>query len=287
MIIVTTALPGRHRMTIAVTLALVLHAAVIIGVRYQPLDAAPQVSPPLHVTLQTQANRIAPTEPAPEAATDNLGGGEADPVPTTVSDGGAGESTTVIASTALSEPQTKQPIEAPAELTVEELPEESEQPANLTENTTKRRPSATSLMRQARQIAMSMSSGGQQRTLNAGQDNEAQGTSTKYSVREAYIQSWVLKVQAWGNRNFPEEARRGGLTGSLTLSVTLWADGSIADMRLVRTSGHQVLDEAARRIVTLAAPYAPFPQSLRSEYGDSLTIKRTWQFLQGNRLTSG
>jgi len=140
---------------------------------------------------------------------------------------------------------------------------------------------ARDLMRQARQLAQ----------LSAPQqpidrDKTGQGPSTQYSIREAYIRAWIRKVQDWGTRNFPEEARRLGLTGSLTLRVTLRHDGAIGEILLIRSSGHPVLDQAAKNIVELAAPYAPFPPELRESEGDYLSIRRTWQFLQGNRLKS-
>ena len=56
-------------------------------------------------------------------------------------------------------------------------------------------------------------------------------------------------------------------------------------IRLTRSSGHALLDDAAIRIVRLAAPYAPFPKEIREET-DILEITRTWQFLSTNRLFS-
>ena len=56
-------------------------------------------------------------------------------------------------------------------------------------------------------------------------------------------------------------------------------------MDLRRSSGHAVLDQAAVRIVKLAAPFAEFPDSFKDEV-DVLVISRTWQFLPGNRLQS-
>jgi protein TonB len=41
--------------------------------------------------------------------------------------------------------------------------------------------------------------------------------------------------------------------------------------------GNAVLDEAALKIVRMAAPYAPFPPALR-EKADKLEIIRTWDF---------
>jgi len=101
----------------------------------------------------------------------------------------------------------------------------------------------------------------------------------------SYMEAWRAKVERVGNINYPEEAKSKGLTGALVLDVALNPDGSINDITVQRPSGFQVLDDAAIRIVRLAAPYAPFPDNIRADT-DILHITRTWQFLQGNRLTS-
>jgi protein TonB len=71
--------------------------------------------------------------------------------------------------------------------------------------------------------------------------------------------------------------------GNLILHVAVRADGNIERVRVLRSSGFDLLDEAAVKIVELAAPYAPFPPDIRAE-ADVLDITRTWQFLSSNRL---
>ena len=44
-----------------------------------------------------------------------------------------------------------------------------------------------------------------------------------------------------------------------------------------------MLDDAAVRIVKMAAPYARFPDDISKDY-DEIVIVRTWQFLPGKRL---
>ncbi len=100
-----------------------------------------------------------------------------------------------------------------------------------------------------------------------------------------YLDAWRRKVERIGNINYPDEARRQKLYGNLVLLVSLRADGSIYELEVRRSSGHKILDDAAIRIVRLAAPYAPFPAEIRKET-DILDITRTWQFLSGNRLLS-
>ena len=55
------------------------------------------------------------------------------------------------------------------------------------------------------------------------------------------------------------------------------SDGSLERVDLLDSSGYAVLDEAALKIVRMAAPYAPFPPALR-EKADKLEIIRTWDF---------
>lgn len=101
--------------------------------------------------------------------------------------------------------------------------------------------------------------------------------STREHLYAAYMRAWVAKVERVGNMNYPELARRQGLEGSLVLSVDVLPDGSIERVQVLRSSGHDLLDEAAVRIVRLAAPYAALPPDIRAET-DILTITRTWQF---------
>lgn len=99
-----------------------------------------------------------------------------------------------------------------------------------------------------------------------------------------YVEDWRQKVERIGNLNYPEAAR-GKLYGSLVLTVKIKSDGSLEGVELNRSSGHKLLDEAAQRIVHLAAPYAPFPEAIRHDT-DIIEITRTWNFVQGDRLQS-
>ena len=94
-----------------------------------------------------------------------------------------------------------------------------------------------------------------------------------------YLESWRRKVERIGRLNYPGQARANRLYGSLRLLVAIEPDGTLRDVRVVDSSGHKVLDEAAVRIVRLAAPYAPFPPGMR-ERTDVLEIVRTWRFKQ-------
>ena len=97
-----------------------------------------------------------------------------------------------------------------------------------------------------------------------------------------YEEEWRNKVERVGTLNYPAEAR-GKLYGSLRLEVALRPDGNIESIRLERSSGLKVLDEAAFRIVRMAAPYGEFPADIRKDT-DLLIITRTWFFGQGDAV---
>jgi protein TonB len=100
----------------------------------------------------------------------------------------------------------------------------------------------------------------------------------------AYMDAWRAKVERIGNLNYPDQAKRRHITGNLLLEVALNADGSVNEITVRRPSGQKILDDAAIRIVELAAPFAPFPPEIRAEI-DVLHITRTWKFNESG-LTS-
>lgn len=100
-----------------------------------------------------------------------------------------------------------------------------------------------------------------------------------------YVEDWRLKVERIGNLNYPEAARRNKLYGSLVLTVSINADGTVESVQIDRSSGSRVLDAAAVKIVEMAAPFAPFPEEMRAKV-DILGITRTWTFTRSDQLTS-
>ncbi len=97
-----------------------------------------------------------------------------------------------------------------------------------------------------------------------------------------YEEGWRAKVERVGTLNYPAEAR-GKIYGNLRLTVTLRPDGSIERVELDRSSGLKVLDEAAFRILRMAAPFAAFPPEIAKDT-DLLVITRTWFFAQGDKI---
>jgi protein TonB len=100
-----------------------------------------------------------------------------------------------------------------------------------------------------------------------------------------YVDAWRQKVEKIGNLNYPEAAKNLQLHGQLQMTVSIRADGSIESIELNRSSGYKVLDQAARHIVELAAPYARFPEDVSAEI-DILSITRTWTFSKEDSLAT-
>ena len=108
---------------------------------------------------------------------------------------------------------------------------------------------------------------------------------TREYIAAGYMRSWVDKVERLGNADYPDDARRQKLSGTLILDVAINADGSLHKMELRQSSGHQILDDAARRIVRMSAPFDAFPGKLRQQ-ADIIHITRSWEFLSNNELRS-
>jgi protein TonB len=99
------------------------------------------------------------------------------------------------------------------------------------------------------------------------------------------VEAWRQKVEGIGSLNFPEEAKAQKIYGSLIMTVSLRADGSIEKLEVSKPSGYKVLDDAARRIVELGAPYAAFTADMKNDT-DILEITRTWTFTREETLSS-
>jgi protein TonB len=110
------------------------------------------------------------------------------------------------------------------------------------------------------------------------------GRSATGVVWQQYVEDWVRKMERIGAINYPLAVRQQGLTGGPVLTVVINADGSLAALHIVRSSGNATLDRAAENLVRLAAPFSPFPPVLAAQ-GNSLEIRRKWSFSTDNDLS--
>jgi protein TonB len=110
--------------------------------------------------------------------------------------------------------------------------------------------------------------------------------NTKSTADATYQVAWVHRIERIGNLHYPTAARHRHLHGDVVLSVTIDTHGRVRGVTINHSSGSRVLDDAAIRIVHLAAPFPPIPQEkdANGHHIDQLVITRTWQFLPGNHL---
>jgi len=111
------------------------------------------------------------------------------------------------------------------------------------------------------------------------------GARTKEASDAMYLEAWRQKVERIGNMNYPEAARNQKIYGQLRMTVSIKSDGSIEKIDIDKSSGSKVLDEAAKNIVYLAAPYARFTDEMKKNT-DILGITRTWTFTQEDALAT-
>ena len=279
------------RLSLTFCLAAIFHALVILGIVFTPEEKAGPRYEYMDIVLVRQSTEAA--EDADVLAQANLiGGGDIDaesipasPLPpmqkaerTELAEPVAPQEIEPVAEPAL--PERASP---PEQETVEQLAVEVEKAASVAEDTPDavqtKRPSASELMTNS--LKMAALSSEVQRKLETRAKRPKRtfiSASTRKYKYAAYMEAWRAKVERVGNLNYPEEARRRKISGQLVLDVALNPDGKINQITIRSSSGHKVLDDAAIRIVELAAPYAPFPEAIRAET-DVLHITRTWQFL--------
>lgn len=286
----TPAVTSRDRLGLTLFIAVALHAIVIFGVSFTFSPPTPRkVFPTLDVTL-VQTRSLKPPDQADYAAqVSQEGGGNleekarpAQPVPSVEQVATPGVSP--LPPAAPPPPRTAEPQRQV--LTAAKAPEKTpkrEQSIPLDDPVP-----VTAADLYARSLEMASLAP----EIDQSRQSDAKRGRAKYipaRTREhkyaAYMENWVAKVERIGNLNYPEEARRRGISGELVLDVALNADGTVHSITLLRSSGHKFLDDAAIRIVQLAAPFAPFPEQIRKDT-DILHIVRTWQFLDSHRLLS-
>lgn len=276
------------RLGFTLFLAVALHVALIFGVGFS-LARPGEVSRSLEITLSTFKSQEAP-EDADFLAQDNQQGSG-------TLEHKAAPSTTEIAPFQDTEinrvtPPPAAPPEVPRESPQAALATRTPQPEKTPVQTEqqkveKQRPAPEFDSSQlSAEIASLEADLALERQLYAKRPkiHRLNAASTMRDKGAWYKDEWRRKVERIGNLNYPDEARRQQLYGSLRLLVSIRRDGSLHEVQVLESSGQPVLDQAAIRIVHLAAPYAPFTGDL-AEF-DRLEIIRTWRFERGDRLSS-
>jgi protein TonB len=270
--------------TVSYLMALGLHAVVLLGIGFA-LDFKPLTHPldTLDVVLVNWRSETPPEEADFLAQASQQGGGESDEVSRPSQDNTGASPGPVEGEDPVDQQQQSSSV---ADAAREQILLESEDVEHTQQLTTiaqpvPPQPSAASLMQES--MTMAKLQPGIQR------DRESQSklprrkwisANTREYEYAAYMQAWVAKVERVGNLNYPEQLRRLKLVGDLIMTVGVNPDGSVESVDVIKSSGVPQLDQAATRIVRLAAPYSPLPEYIESKV-DVLHITRTWRFSRG------
>ena len=278
------------RLGFTLFLAAVLHAALILGLGFTLAEPS-QISKTLEITLSTFKSEEKPKE-ADFLAQDNQQGSgtlehKAAPKTTEQALFQDSEVKRVTPPAAPQQPAARQ--QAPKAAVATRAPQQQKTPVKREEAKPNPQARPTPVFDSA-QLSSEIAS------LEAELAQEVQqyakrpkihrlnAASTMRDKGAWYKDEWRKKVERVGNLNYPDEARRQGIYGSLRLLVSINRDGTLYEVQVLESSGQRLLDQAALRIVRLAAPFAPFTGDLADV--DRLEIIRTWRFERGDRLSS-
>ncbi|WP_203322853.1 energy transducer TonB [Pseudoxanthomonas beigongshangi] len=274
-----------ERLGATLALSLILHGMLVLGVGFS-LDEAAPVVPTLDVVLSQTQTPLTPKEADFLAAANQQGGGDHDKArrPRDSQAGWVPQQETGLAPQPL---RAQSPAPAP--------PPEAR--VITTRDSAQRVPPAEStppferpdLPRGERKIQHDAEMARLAAEIHLRSELYAKRPKRKFvsaSTREYayanYLRAWVDRAERVGNLNYPDEARRKRLAGQLVISVAVRRDGSIEQTRIIQSSGIPLLDSTALRIVRLAEPFPPLPET--DEHIDILHVTRTWNFLPGGEV---
>jgi protein TonB len=278
------------RLGFTLFLAAVLHAALILGLGFTLAEPS-QISKTLEITLSTFESQEKPKE-ADFLAQDNQQGSgtlehKAAPKTTEQALFQDSEVKRVSPPAAPQQPALRQ--QAPKAAVATRAPQQQKTPVNREEAKPAAETRPTPVFNSA-QLSSEIASLEAELAMEVQQYAKRpkiyrlNAASTMRDKGAWYKDEWRKKVERVGNLNYPDDARRQGIYGGLRLLVSINRDGTLYEVQVLESSGQKLLDQAALRIVRLAAPFAPFTGDLADV--DRLEIIRTWRFERGDRLSS-
>lgn len=280
---------NRHqldRMGLTVFLALAIHAIVILGVSFNMNDIFQNDgTPTMEITLVSSQSKDAPKEADYLAQTNQKGGGNVDKKvrptspfsnPNPTDENGIAPDSKL----AFSPPKLKKKEARRKLMTAANSPF-----ARDSEKFTRKVPVQTQSKRAAEMFERSREFARLHAEIqelkkayeHVPHNTYVTGVNAKQYRFASYIEAWRDKVEQLGKLNYPEEAIQRDINGSLLLDVGINPDGSIESMKILRSSGHRILDQAAKRIVKQAAPFAPLTPAILKDT-DILHISLVWHF---------
>ena len=281
---------GKHaRIQVAVALSVLLHAIIILGVSFKVPQPPKTDLHPLEVTLVNTKSAARPHKADALAQANLDGGGNTDanrraksPLPVTRETPHATELTMAQQRVEQLEHEAKQLMtQQQSKVVIETVPDQpkplSDQQAGI--NTADIRSRALEIARLDAQVSKDWDE------YQKRPRRRFVGARAQEFRFARYIEDWRAKVERVGEMNYPQVARDEKKYGSLVVTVAIRSDGSLEEVEISRSSGIKILDQAALRIVRLAAPYAPFPADIAKDT-DVLSITRTWMFTRSDQFVA-
>jgi len=268
-------LSSNDTLLVSIFLAVIIHTALILGINFSK-PKVDKISKSIAITLVTNEAKKAPEKAEFLAQSNQIGAGKKREKPTPAAQ-----------KLASSGSQIKQP---PRQKVVKQqsvkrqqilTQKTAEQKIQLTEKTketsekSKPKLSMDALRRQVSELGAKIRY--QKPSSDQNRIKFVNSVSAHKYLAAQYITDWQRKVESTGNLNYPAIAKRSGFSSSLTMDVGIKPDGSIYSLRIRKSSGYPALDEAAKRIVRVSAPFPPLPKDLLQEL-DVLVITRVWKF---------
>lgn len=280
---------GKDPLLITIPLSLLLHAGLYaIGFRPPDFTAAPP-SPTFDITMVMPQNAEAPDEADFIANANQQGSGSQDEKSRIKSQFAAQEENLEMGADEVTADKSEAkvvPKPEPEILTTKGKTEKSvdKRPEEQPQETPVKPTVDNSEQTQAIAKLMAEMSTQEEAFAKRPRIHFVDSLSAKGSVEAEYIYNWSKKLERIGNINFPKKALELSLSGTLILNTTLDRAGRIKEIQISVSSGSKILDDAAVKIVKLAAPYEPLPRKIREKY-DRLNITRTIVFhkAKGNK----
>lgn len=275
---------SHDRLGFAVLLAAALHAAVILGITFER-EARQMASTRLDITLAQYRSDTKPDRADFLAQENQEGSGTLEEKAQLTTTEEADFHDNVIREvTPQQQPMAAQPPGRSQQELVTTRSASSRQvaPSNEEADSAAAAAGDVTIIQRSLEIASLEAKLDQQRQAYAARPRIRRLTSvaTRRSEDALYLHNWRTRIEQIGNANYPARARQQQLFGDLRLLVSLFPNGEVKEIKVLKSSGHKVLDEAAIRIVRLAEPYAPFPTAMARQV-DVLEIIRTWRFHRG------
>ena len=276
---------ANERLGATLALSLIVHGLLVLGVGFALDDAAP-VMPTLDVILSQTSTPLTPKEADFLAAANQEGGGEHDQArrPRDSQAGWIPQPDTGLAPQPL-RAQTTAPVPPPESRVITTRDGEARAPAPEARPQPDRPelPQGEQKVQRDAEMARLAAEYHLRSELYAKRPKRKfVSASTKEYVYANYLRAWVDRAERVGNLNYPDEARRKRLAGTLVISVAVRRDGSVEQTRIIQSSGVPLLDSTAQRIVQLSSPFPPLPET--AENVDVLHVTRTWRFLAGGEV---